>query len=396
MNWFFLAVMASLGTSQAGTEGETYSKHGGTSLALYAKYVLKGNYIVGSCGLRFNGGQCTINLSGLPASPDIVKAYLIYSVIAATEQPQGNLNGTPVNGVLRGTGPTPCWFGYPDIYTYVADVTNIVRATGNGTYNLTGFYDPGGSPYSPAGADGASLVVIFCDNGSVIRTIVIYLGAYTLDASDDPSTYNWNLANFTATNPVTSARTTLIFADGQDYFWESYWGKPTGLEYVYFNGNLIRSGQYGLPGGDGNLWDAVHISNAASYIPGGASSVSGQLTTERDASNARDCITAVAHILSVSSVEAETYYCGPVSSEEEFAGDEFSLRAAGNRVLLSLPFPVSGNMRLYSSDGRLVRVLADGKLTSGEVEIPPLEPGVYFLKLRTEIGAAEAKVIASD
>ncbi|MGC8894987.1 MAG: hypothetical protein ACP5QG_09115 [candidate division WOR-3 bacterium] len=364
-------------------------KDGGTSLAFYAKYVLKGNYIVGSTGLRFTGSG-SINISGLPSSPQIVKAYLIYSVIASTPQPQGNLNGTPISGSLVGSGPSPCW-SESYIYTYVADVTTIVQAVGNGTYTLTGFYNPAGNP-PPGGADGATLVVIFCDQGSTVRTVLVYLGAYTLDFAGGPSSYNWNITNFTATNPVNSAKTTLVFADGQDYWYESYAGVPCGLEYVYFNGALVRSGQYGLPGGDGNLWDAVHIANAASYIPGGASTVSGQLSVDYDP-DWGDCITTVGHILSVSSVETETYNCA-LSAEEGVADGNIDLRVAGHRITLSLPFPVAGVLSLYSSDGRLVRVLADGTLSSSEIPVPPLEPGIYFLRLVTDLGSSDVKLVA--
>ncbi len=389
MNWLFIFLVADLGASQPVTGGDTrHDKDGGTDLALYAKYVLKGNYIIGSTGLRFTGSG-SINISGLPSSPEIVKAYLIYSVIANSSQPQGNLNGTPISGSLVGSGPSPCW-SESYIYTYVADVTSIVQTVGNGTYTLTGFYNPPGNP-PQGGADGATLVVIFCDQGSTIRTVLVYAGAYTLNFSGGASSYNWNLTNFMATNPVSSARTTLIFADGQDYWYESYIGIPCGLEYVYFNGSLVRSGQYGLPGGDGNLWDAVHIANAASYIPGGASSVSGQLSVDYDP-DVGDCITTLAHILSVSSVEAETYSC-VLSAEEGFSGGDLGLRVAGDRILLSLPFPAFGSLRLYCSDGRLAGVLAEGRLSSGEIALPSLDPGVYFLKLRTEIGGAEAKLV---
>jgi len=384
-----MVLMVNLGASQDGAgEGVKPDKDGGTGLAFYSKYVLKGNYIIGSPGLRFTGSG-SINISGLPASPEIVRAYLIYSVIASSSQPQGNVNGTPIAGVQVGSGPSPCWLeSY--IYTYVADVTTIVQAVGNGAYNLTGFYNPTGDP-APGGADGATLVVIFCDQGSTVRTVVVYAGTYTLDFSGGPSSYSWNVTNFTATNPVTSARTTLIFADGQDYWYEGYAGVPCGLEDVYFNGNLVRSGQYGLPGGDGNLWDAVHIASAGGYIPGGAGSVSGQLSVDYDPTWG-DCITTVGHILSVSSIEAETYSC-VLSADEGLASSELGLRVAGKRILLILPFPVPGSLMLYRSDGRLVRVLADGNLSSGDLPVPSLEPGVYFLKLSTGIGGAEAKLV---
>ncbi|MEO0146140.1 MAG: hypothetical protein ABIM19_04830 [candidate division WOR-3 bacterium] len=386
MFWTHLVLVGYMGASMESLDSR--DKDGGTSLAFYAKYVIRGNYVIGSTGLRFTGSG-SINISGLPSSPEIVKAYLIYSVVASSSQPQGFINGTPLSGVLVGSGPSPCWTE-SFVYTYVADVTPVVQSVGNGTYTLTGFYNPGGDP-PPGGAEGATLVVIFCDQGNTVRSVVVYLGAYTLNFASGPSSYTWNLANFIATNPVTSARTTLIFADGQDYWNESQFGIPCGLEYVYFNGYLIRSGQYGLPGGDGNLWDAVHIANAASYIPGGASSVSGSLSVDYDPSWG-DCITTVGHILSVSSTEAETYNC-VLSSEEGFADDHLAIRVAGNRAFLSVPFPVNGSLRLYRSDGRLVGVLADGKLSSCEIGLPRLEPGVYFLKLRTDIGDSETKVL---
>jgi hypothetical protein len=160
---------------------------------------------------------------------------------------------------------------------------------------------------------------------------------------------------------------------------------------VYFNGNLIRSGQYGLPGGDGNLWDAVHIANAAGYIPGGASSASGQLSVDYDPTYG-DCITTVGHILSVSTPEAETYNC-VLSADEGVATDGLGLRVAGGRIVLSLPFPTAGSLRLYSSDGRLLGVLAEGRLSSCKLPVPSLEPGVYFLRLSTEAGEAVAKLV---
>ncbi len=344
MNLLVFAILAGFGASEIGKGPITADTFGGTMPALYARYVLRGSYVVGSTGLRSNNPiSDTITLSGLPSGPDVVRAFLIYSVIANSPQPQMNLNGSPVSGVQVGRGPSPCW-NDSLIYTYVADITPQVQAIGNGNYILSGFYCPSGTNYQPGGTDGASIVAIYCDDQLPVRAVVLYLGAFTVTWKLNYSgedTLTWSMGNFTASNPVTSARTTMLFADGQDNWNFSQFGYNTGKEKVYFQSTLLRSGTRGLPGGDGNLYDMVDYPNAHGDIPGGATSVQMKLIMAPDTPTTawEVCITVVGSVLSVSTTDAETFQC-VLSAEESLFRSELSLRVLGNRVFLSVPFPV--------------------------------------------------------
>ena len=392
-----LMLLAGFGVSEVGKGPITTDTAGGTMPYLYAKYVLRGTYTVGSTGLRSNTAITdTITLSGIPSGPDVVKAFLIYSVIANEPHPEMNLNGSPVSGVQVGRGPSPCW-NDSLIYTYVADITPQVKATGNGNYILSGFYCPSGTNYQPGGTDGASIIVIYCDNNLPVRDVVLYVGAFTVTWQlnmDYEDTLTWSMGNFTASNPVSTARVTMLFSDGQDYWNYGQFGWNTGKEKLYFQSALLRSGTRGLPGGSGNLYDEVDYPNAQGEIPGGASSVHMTLITAPDTPTTaiEDCITVVSSILSVSTTEAETYNC-VLSADEGVATDGLGLRVAGGRIVLSLPFPTAGSLRLYSSDGRLLGVLAEGRLSSCKLPVPSLEPGVYFLRLSTEAGEVVAKLV---
>ena len=370
-------------------KGAPSTKAGGTGLNFYAKHVLKGNYLIGSCGMRF-AGTGTITISGLPNNAVIPAAYLVFSVIADGTQPNGYLDGNPITGTLVGSAPSPCW-GENSIYTYIADVTDIVAAHGNGTYSLSGFYNSSGDYPMPGGTDGASLVVIYCDDSSTVRTVVLFAGAYTLNDPDDMSSYTWTIDNFQATNPVTSGRFSLLFADGQDYWNESYAGYPSGLESVYFQSYLLKSGQYGLPGANGNLWDAVHYHQAASYIPNGASSVQARYTIGWDGNGYADCVTVMGSVLSVSSTENETDQC--VTDVEEGFFTQPSMKVMPGFVRVSLPFKVPGSLKLYATDGRLVATLADNEVETGDYPVPDLKPGVYLLKLHTDIYSGQEKLV---
>ncbi|MFC1964383.1 hypothetical protein ACFLWG_00015 [Chloroflexota bacterium] len=92
---------------------------------------------------------------------------------------------------------------------------------GNGAYSLSGFasgatdghedqLDPKILPF----AEGASLVVVYCNNSCSCTTIVIYDGNDELRSESMTNT----LIGFTASSPVTNATNTLIGADGQTVF----------------------------------------------------------------------------------------------------------------------------------------------------------------------------------
>ncbi|MEO0146254.1 MAG: T9SS type A sorting domain-containing protein [candidate division WOR-3 bacterium] len=402
MSLFIISAwMASLPDGTSGCCGDKGHKSGGARPAFYTRITLRGNYIQASVGLRFTPSG-TLNLTGLPdgSGAYVAKAYLIYSVIASSSAPAMQIDGTPVSGQLVGTAPSPCWSD-PNIYTYIADVTSIVRAKGDGVYTLSGYYNPEGDP-PPGGTDGATLVAIYCERdyaGTPPRDIVIYLGAYSLTDGEecdtwgditDLDTLQWTTSNFNATNPVTSAKLTLLFADGQDY-----WNGTCGQEIVRFNGQTLRQGATGLPGGNGNLYDAVHVENATSLIPGGSTSASNYFEVKWDESGCSgcvDCITAVGQILMVSSTNPETFDCLPLETEEGWV-DKPPLSVKGTEVILSLPFPMWGELEVYSPTGQRVKTLSWGKLESGQWNLRSLGPGIYYIILRTEGFGASAKVV---
>jgi len=402
--WLVL-LSSQAGSLPGGTKGSCCDgrgeKSGGTRPGFYTRITLRGNYIHASTGLRFTPTG-SLTLSGLPSGSGayVAKAYLIYSVIAPSSMPDIQLNGIPVGGQLVGTAPSPCWSD-PNFYTYIADVTDIVRAQGDGVYTLSGYYNPSGNP-PPGGTEGATLVAIYCEpnyQGTPPRDVVIYLGAYTLDEGEecdewgnvvDQDTLQWTTANFSATNPVSSAKLTVLFADGQDY-----WDGTCGKEVVQFNGYTLRSGSTGLPGGNGYLWDAVHIEDATSLIPGGSSSASNYFEVKWDESGCSgcvDCVTAVGEILMVSSTNPENFDCSALDVDEGWV-ESPPLAVRGTELILKLPFPMWGELEAYSPAGQRVKTIAWGKLSSGKWDLRELGPGVYYIILRTEGFRASVKAV---
>ncbi len=400
-----LTLFAGFASLPYGTRGsccdETGGKSGGTRPAFYTRITLRGNYVQASTGLRFVSSG-SLNLTGLPGGSGayVAKAYLIYSVIASSSMPAMQLNGSPVTGVLVGSAPSPCW-GDPNIYTYIADVTSIVRANGDGIYTLSGYYNPSGDP-PPGGTDGATLVAIYCEpdyGGTPPKDVVIYLGAYSLTDGEECDTWGditdldslqWTTANFNATNPVSSAKLTVLFADGQDY-----WNGTCGQEIVQFNGQTLRQGSTGLPGGNGNLYDAVHVENAISLIPGGSSSASNYFEVKWDESGCSgcvDCVTAIGQILMVSTTNPENFDCQALEVEEGWI-ERPPLMVSGTEVIMSLPFPMLGELEVYSATGQRIETLSWGKLESGRWNLKSMGPGVYYVVLRTEAFTASAKVV---
>jgi RHS repeat-associated protein len=132
------------------------------------------DYVSAGVGMRpeagasfYDAGFGQITLSGI-AGP-VRKAYLYWNGPIDVENPNANaevvVNGHFVVGQNIGISHNNCWpfnysVGYLHVYgsshSYRADVTPIVRATGNGSYFLQNFYK---SP--EININGASLVVFF-------------------------------------------------------------------------------------------------------------------------------------------------------------------------------------------------------------------------------------------
>jgi len=142
-----------------------------------------------------------INLVGPPPGSVVIKAYLywqwgcletpitgIHDRVRFKQAFPVSVGAGYVPGVLRGSGPNPCWCG-PQFsnFTYRADVTPFVSPTGGGTYGVilhpagpgsvdykdpwSPFLSPGCPPALEPLFEGAALVVIYrsaCEpNGTV-------------------------------------------------------------------------------------------------------------------------------------------------------------------------------------------------------------------------------------
>lgn len=108
--------------------------------------------------------SATITLEGIPGEAEIRRAYLYWQIYGTEHDTSIELDGTPVTGVVIGTGGGTCWDETGDFdltmepnVSYRADVTDLVD--GDGDYELTGF--PSGEAMRDS--QGASLVVLYVD-----------------------------------------------------------------------------------------------------------------------------------------------------------------------------------------------------------------------------------------
>ena len=165
------------------------------------------------------GGKGTIRFSGVTG--DVTGAWLSWNGIGpkkasglyegSYDNPAISVNGNRVVGVSQGESGSNCWGNGASSRTYLADVTKVVRATGNGAYHLRGLGSHGD-------ANGANLIVTFHDaQASNDQDLYLYFGNDT-DADGYPGEdFRWKDALDRiayAGGPVTLQ---LAVADGQDF-----------------------------------------------------------------------------------------------------------------------------------------------------------------------------------
>ena len=212
---------------------------------------------VGGVGTaKTHGGKGVIALKGVKGR--VTGAWLSWNGIGpkinagfysgSYDNPQIKVDGKKVNGVSQGESGSNCWGDAATSRTYLANVTKIVKAKGNGNYHLTGLGAHGD-------ANGASLVVTFKDHkASNNQDLYLFYGNDT-DASGYPGEDNfWN-------DPLTQidyrggpAKLQLAVADGQDF------GNPD-------DGSLTVTGGAGVATFDDIqanhwLWDGTTVRNA--------------------------------------------------------------------------------------------------------------------------------------
>ncbi len=315
-----------------------------TPFTQFYREVINGDFVASATSLWNGSGSITV--SGIPAGATVLSAYLFYSYQDNGGGHTGNFNGNPISGTFLGSDCTSCW-GTSSTSLYYADVTPYV--TGNGTYSLSGF-DALACASGDHGAEGATLVVIYCDPSEPKRAITIYTGVWETYCSG--WSYNWDHTGFTATSPVTSAKYSVSIGNGQNF-------GESSTEYVRINGNTVATDVDGSvppsggPCGNGSLWDHFQ-GDATAFIPSSATSVNFRV----DNNAASDCWHPVLSVLSLTVTDSITQTCS--------AGYDDPVMIRENRII-----PRSNAIySVYTPSGVLI-YRGKGTYT--------LKPGIYFV-----------------
>ncbi len=355
------------GTDPAANAGE---KHGGWGMFLVHADTLDGGYVVSSVAL-WGKASDTLVLDSLPNGAAIKSAFLIWSIVADSSDSSMLLDSTQVSSVLAGISPTPCRAGYGDsTFTYYADVSSLITDTGH--YVLEGFHS--------STTEGASLVVIYSLNSEPKRNLVLYSGSYTLTGGLTGE-YRWDITGFEAEDTVDHAHITYIFDDGQDYE-----VSVCGREYIFYDTVCLDSGATTIPGSVGAYWDALEF-DVASVTPANATSVNVGYATksDTDTGGCTDCIGIAGLVFEVDTYEPTTV--------DEVKNQAQGLMLSGpGWIAITRPVP-NASLNLYSSDGRLIRVLSSGTVRAGFYRPTGLNPGVFVARLDWGSGSQSIKMV---
>jgi len=219
------------------------SADGDEELNLSYRTSLKGYYAAAGTGMVYSGSG-SITITGIPLTATIRDAFLYFTV--KTVGPPGStisdgiFDGNPISGHTIGTDDDPCWSPPDTSTTYRADVTPFVY--GDGTYILEDFY----YTVSGDGIDGASLVVIYEDPGSInCYDITIYDGNKLLspDIWGGTPSYDKILTGFSASMTFTHGEMTVLAGNSQ----------ATGSDSTSLNWINVDINHY--YGSDGEFWD---------------------------------------------------------------------------------------------------------------------------------------------
>ncbi len=276
----------------------------------------------------------------------------------------GYFNSNYITGTQIAWDCDNCWDPVDKSTLYYRDVTAYVA--GNGTYSLSGFPYPGGY-MAYEGADGATLLIIYCDPQGNLpkKTISVYTGAVEL-MDCGPQQTSWNQTGFTATNPVTNARYAISVANTQ----------MGSSNYFYLNSTFMGY-MYGLdhPGPTWDHWQG----DATALVPGGSTSVNWIVS-----SSGTDCIEPVLSVISVTSTDALTSDCS-------LGGDESApppnnglfllsgIAGRGGTIKLLSAGATGTEFLLVSATGSVIKSLvvpSEGEFT---VSVRDLGPGVYTI-----------------
>jgi hypothetical protein len=219
----------------------TPSAFAGTNLAPIENFEGKVNYTVTGGTLRSNSNAnnaCSLNstssaqLSGIPANATIRKAYLYYSGNGSTIDSQIKLDGTSLTADRTYTDNYVNGSTNYDFFQGVKDITSIVAAKKNGTYQVSDLSVSNEQKYCGFSVvlSGWSMVVVYNDPAipsNKLNTIQLYEG---FKVSRNQSV-NYTLGNIqVASNPV--AKFSMLL-------WEGDVTLGGANEFFKFNNNLL-------------------------------------------------------------------------------------------------------------------------------------------------------------
>ena len=269
------------------------------SLSSTESFTGKINYTVTGGTLRNNPDEidaCSLNttstatLSNLPSGVDINKAYLYWSGSGTSVDSQVNFAGSSVTADKTYTesfflsDPVLGDNNY-SFFQGVKDVTDIVRQTGNGSYQFDGLSVDNSALYCDFSVvlSGWSLVVIYEDTTvpiNKLNTIKLYDG---LKVSRN-QTVNYTLSGITvASDPV--AKFSMLIWEGDQSIGgaaESFAFNGNTLSDTYnplenqFNSSINTNQALNTYGVDFDTFDVT------SYVAAGDNSITGTITTGED------------------------------------------------------------------------------------------------------------------
>lgn len=247
-------------------------------------------------GLRdvFTG---TIELTGL--SGDIKEAYIYWHGNTNFVNDSGslNINGTVVNGVNLGYTGSNCW-PEPLSQSLKADITDLVKSTGNGSYELTDFGD--------LNPNGASIIVFFEDGDAFNnRDVTLFEGNDTSStffgiegAPTDPG--GWEAQFSGIIYDSGSARLQLHVGDGQEFIDGA----------INLNSEVLVPAGAIFSGGLGSFWD-INTYEISSFLAFGENSLTFKSPAHPD------CLSLVLAIVDVpTSYDPDTDDDGILNEED--------------------------------------------------------------------------------
>ncbi len=302
--------------------------------------------------------SATLNL---PSNAVVVKAYLLWGASSDTVDDTVTLNGHTVKADKTHQAVRP--FDAEKFYGAVADVTDIVKSTGSGTYTLTGLTVENDRLWKSSSTTlgGWSLIVVYTQpDDMTVRRINIYEGFSLISHNKE----DFDLSDILIGSPVESFVTTITWEGDPDLKGSDAYGNT---EHFEVNGHTLSDDTYNPADNPYNSKssalerddtygvdiDRYDISNYVS---------SGQTQIRVHYETAQDLVINPAVIVAtkLASVSGHVY--------EDLNGD-------GD---MSDKVPLEGvKVKLFKSDGTLVKETTTGRY--GRYYFAGVEDGDYYV-----------------